>query len=195
VILFENVTKMYDQNVPGMQDVSFHIEKGEFVFLVGPSGSGKSTLIKLVLKQLEPTQGRILVAGGGYPEEHASALSANSPFRSALADRIAGGLPVWAECGGLMYLASALVTKGRLHPMVGALPIVVEQTDRPQGHGYVDACVDARNPFFPIGTRLRGHEFHYSLLTNGSNTVTTTLSLRRGVGIGGSRGDLRDADE
>ncbi len=128
-----------------------------------------------------------LVAGGGYPEEHASALSANSPFRSALADRIAGGLPVWAECGGLMYLASALVTKGRLHPMVGALPIVVEQTDRPQGHGYVDACVDARNPFFPIGTRLRGHEFHYSLLTNGSNTVTTTLSLRRGVGIGGSR--------
>jgi cell division transport system ATP-binding protein len=63
MILFENVTKMYDQNVPGMQDASFHIEKGEFVFLVGPSGSGKSTLIKLVLKQLEPTEGRILVAG------------------------------------------------------------------------------------------------------------------------------------
>jgi len=54
---------MYDQNVPGMADATFHIEKGEFVFLVGPSGSGKSTLIKLVLKQLEPTEGRILVAG------------------------------------------------------------------------------------------------------------------------------------
>jgi len=54
---------MYDQNVPGMLDATFHIEKGEFVFLVGPSGSGKSTLIKLVLKQLEPTEGRILVAG------------------------------------------------------------------------------------------------------------------------------------
>jgi cell division transport system ATP-binding protein len=63
VIVFENVTKMYDQHVPGMADATFHIEKGEFVFLVGPSGSGKSTLIKLVLKQLEPTQGRILVAG------------------------------------------------------------------------------------------------------------------------------------
>ena len=63
MIVFENVTKMYDQNVPGMPDATFHIEKGEFVFLVGPSGSGKSTLIKLVLKQLEPTQGRILVAG------------------------------------------------------------------------------------------------------------------------------------
>jgi len=63
VIVFENVSKIYDQNVPGMADASFHIEKGEFVFLVGPSGSGKSTLIKLVLKQLEPTEGRILVAG------------------------------------------------------------------------------------------------------------------------------------
>ena len=63
MIVFEHVTKMYDQNVPGMVDATFHIEKGEFVFLVGPSGSGKSTLIKLVLKQLEPTEGRILVAG------------------------------------------------------------------------------------------------------------------------------------
>ena len=63
MIVFEHVTKMYDQNVPGMLDATFHIEKGEFVFLVGPSGSGKSTLIKLVLKQLEPTEGRILVAG------------------------------------------------------------------------------------------------------------------------------------
>ncbi|HUK77621.1 MAG TPA: cell division ATP-binding protein FtsE [Thermoleophilia bacterium] len=63
MIVFEHVSKMYDQNVPGMADATFHIEKGEFVFLVGPSGSGKSTLIKLVLKQLEPTEGRILVAG------------------------------------------------------------------------------------------------------------------------------------
>ena len=63
MIVFEHVTKMYDQNVPGMADATFHIEKGEFVFLVGPSGSGKSTLIKLLLKQLEPTEGRILVAG------------------------------------------------------------------------------------------------------------------------------------
>ena len=63
MIIFDNVTKVYDGDVVGMQDVSFHIEKGEFVFLVGPSGSGKSTLIKLVLKQLEPNDGRILVAG------------------------------------------------------------------------------------------------------------------------------------
>jgi len=63
MIVFENVSKIYDGQVVGLQEVSLHIPKGEFVFLVGPSGSGKSTLIRLVLKELDPTQGRILVAG------------------------------------------------------------------------------------------------------------------------------------
>ncbi len=63
MIVFEDVTKLYDQDVVGLQDSTCHIGKGEFVFVVGPSGSGKSTLIRMVLKELEPTQGRILVAG------------------------------------------------------------------------------------------------------------------------------------
>jgi cell division transport system ATP-binding protein len=63
MIVFENVTKIYDPDVVGLQDFSCHITKGEFVFLVGPSGSGKSTLIRLVLKEMEPNKGRILVAG------------------------------------------------------------------------------------------------------------------------------------
>ncbi len=63
MIVFENVTKIYDPDVVGLQEFTCHIGKGEFVFLVGPSGSGKSTLIKLVLKELEPDEGRLLVAG------------------------------------------------------------------------------------------------------------------------------------
>jgi cell division transport system ATP-binding protein len=63
MITFENVSKLYDGGVVGLQDVSMHIGKGEFAFLVGPSGSGKSTVIRLILKELEPTDGRILVAG------------------------------------------------------------------------------------------------------------------------------------
>jgi len=63
MITFENVSKVYDGGVVGLQNVSMHIGKGEFAFLVGPSGSGKSTLIRLILKELEPTDGRILVAG------------------------------------------------------------------------------------------------------------------------------------
>jgi cell division transport system ATP-binding protein len=63
MIVFEGVTKVYEPNVTALNDVSFVIEKGEFVFVVGASGSGKSTMIRLLLKELEPTQGRILVGG------------------------------------------------------------------------------------------------------------------------------------
>jgi cell division transport system ATP-binding protein len=63
MIVFEGVTKVYDPNVVALNDVSFVIEKGEFVFVVGASGSGKSTMIRLLLKELEPSSGRILVGG------------------------------------------------------------------------------------------------------------------------------------
>ena len=63
MIVMEGVTKIYDPNVVALRDASFVIEKGEFVFLVGPSGSGKSTIIRLLLKELEPTNGRIIVGG------------------------------------------------------------------------------------------------------------------------------------
>jgi cell division transport system ATP-binding protein len=63
MIVFDGVTKIYEPNVAALSDVSFVIEKGEFVFVVGASGSGKSTVIRLLLKELEPTSGRIFVAG------------------------------------------------------------------------------------------------------------------------------------
>jgi cobyrinic acid a,c-diamide synthase len=130
-----------------------------------------------------------LYAGGGFPEEHAAALARNEPLRDALASAIGAGLPVWAECGGLMYLAQGLIRHGRVHPMVGALPTVVEHMPRPQGHGYVAATVDRANPFFAVGTRLVGHEFHHSraILAPGAETA---LAVERGAGVGRGRDGL-----
>jgi cobyrinic acid a,c-diamide synthase len=130
-----------------------------------------------------------LYAGGGFPEEHAGELAANAPLRQALRSAIAAGLPAWAECGGLMYLARGLVREGREHPMVGALPIVVEHTPRPQGHGYMAATVDRDNPYFPTGTHLLGHEFHYSRVA-GWFGGDTALAVERGSGLGWGRDGL-----
>ena len=63
MVTFENVTKIYEPDVAALQDVSFDIDKGEFVFIVGASGSGKSTVIRLVLKEIELTRGKIVVGG------------------------------------------------------------------------------------------------------------------------------------
>lgn len=132
-----------------------------------------------------------LYAGGGFPEEYAAELAANRPLREELRRRIEAGLPVWAECGGLMYLARSLHRDGTAHEMVGALPVDVEHTPRPRGHGYVRARVDRENPFLAEGTELRGHEFHYSRLRGAGDGLPTVLDLARGTGLGGGRDGLR----
>src|SRR5437762_9449999 len=63
MIHFYHVTKRFDRYSTALQDVTFHVDKGEFVFLTGPSGAGKSTLLKLILRQMKPTEGQIVVNG------------------------------------------------------------------------------------------------------------------------------------
>ena len=63
MIEFKNVSKVYDNNVKALSNVNIKIDAGDFVFLVGPSGAGKSTFVKMLLKEIEPSEGQIIVDG------------------------------------------------------------------------------------------------------------------------------------
>lgn len=129
-----------------------------------------------------------LYIGGGFPEMFMDELSANVSLRRAIRAAVENDLPVYAECGGLMYLSRRIVWGEKSAEMVGALPCEIEMTLKPQGHGYVTAEVTAENPFFPLGILLRGHEFHNSRLINISgNRLTTAYRLARGNGLGDGR--------
>ena len=132
-----------------------------------------------------------LYIGGGFPETQARALSSNEGFRRSLRAAAEAGLPIYAECGGLMYLGESLVVGDKSYPMVGALPVVFGMEKRPQGHGYTVAEVVDINPFFPVGMRMSGHEFHYSrILSAKREGVHTAYRLLKGTGIGENRDAL-----
>jgi cobyrinic acid a,c-diamide synthase len=129
-----------------------------------------------------------LYIGGGFPETHASRLSANRTLLDSIRAAALAGLPVYAECGGLMLLSSGLHWDGRRYAMAGVLPFDVEVCARPQGHGYATLVVDRPNAFFPVGTTLKGHEFHYSRITGGrALAASTACAVHRGTGCGEGR--------
>jgi cobyrinic acid a,c-diamide synthase len=106
-----------------------------------------------------------LYFGGGYPELRARALSANAAVRRGVSKFIESGGPVYAECGGLMYLAEALEDlDGVTHDMVGVLPASVRMRPRKLSLGYASVTTTAPTALGAAGTTARGHEFHYSTL-------------------------------
>jgi cobyrinic acid a,c-diamide synthase len=127
-----------------------------------------------------------LYIGGGFPETHAAQLADNVSFRRSVAAAARSGLPIWAECGGLMFLSRSIQWKESNYPMAGFLPIGITLGDKPAGHGYEEVVADRPNPFVKTGTLLRGHEFHYSKIVEGSQ-FETAFEVRRGVGLGHGR--------
>ncbi|UQI44222.1 cobyrinate a,c-diamide synthase [Streptomyces sp. HU2014] len=107
-----------------------------------------------------------LVIGGGFPEVYAPELSANEPLRKAVADLAASGAPIAAECAGLLYLARSL--DGR--PMCGVLDAEARMSER-LTLGYREAVAIADTPLAAAGTRVRGHEFHRTVVEPGAGAV------------------------
>jgi len=127
--------------------------------------------------------------GGGFPETHMEALAANESLRRELHDALEAGLPAYAECGGLMYLARGIEWNGRRAAMAGVIPADIVMHSRPVGRGYMHLRETGRGlwPAPPSGEAalIRAHEFHYSSVENLAPGVEFAYEVERGHGIDG----------
>ncbi len=129
-----------------------------------------------------------LFIGGGFPETQMQTLEANISLRDSIRTAIEAGLPVYAECGGLMYLSRSLQWNESKCSMVGALPMDTRMHQRPQGRGYVQLA-RMRNPLWNKvvnkSKHINAHEFHYSSAENLEKTTQFAYRVLRGHGING----------
>ena len=133
-----------------------------------------------------------LFIGGGFPETHMQALEQNAPLRRDVRRAIEGGMPVYAECGGLMYLSRGIAWRGTRCEMVGAIPADTVMHEKPHGRGYVLLRETGAGPWPAAGAggtpaEVRAHEFHYSSLENLGPGLTYAYEVLRGTGIDGRR--------
>jgi cobyrinic acid a,c-diamide synthase len=106
-----------------------------------------------------------LYIGGGFPEMFAGAISGNREFLEGVRRESGRGMPVYAECGGMMFLSRGITDfNGRYYPMAGIIPGETVMLKKRAGLGYVTALALKDNLLAAAGRRIRGHEFHYSVL-------------------------------
>jgi cobyrinic acid a,c-diamide synthase len=131
-----------------------------------------------------------LYIGGGFPETHASRLVENRSLMESVKSAAVRGLPIYAECGGLIYLCRSLKWNNSQFPMAGVFPIDLEMRIRPVGHGYTVFQADGSNPYFEVGAVIKGHEFHYSGVVSEIPESMSCLKVDTGVGLGNHRDGL-----
>lgn len=165
-----------------IRDAAFQFYYPENIDALASAGAELLFLSPLSQETMPQIDG--LYIGGGFPETHAYELAENGRFRRELQALVENGLPVYAECGGLLYLSSSLLLDDNTFPMCGVFPLGFGIQKRPRGHGYTAVAVDGENPYFAIGTELKGHEFHYSYLkTKRGEDLRFAFSMRRGAGL------------
>jgi cobyrinic acid a,c-diamide synthase len=129
-----------------------------------------------------------LYLGGGFPEVLGAELAGNRPLLNAIRSAVQGGLPTYAECGGLMLLARKIVWNKVTYPMAGVIPADVVMCERPVGRGYVHLDETADMPWpRRMTSTIRAHEFHHSKLVNVDPGLRYAYRVRRGYGIDGER--------
>jgi cobyrinic acid a,c-diamide synthase len=125
-----------------------------------------------------------LYIGGGFPETNALKLAGNEKFKTAVKEAVEDGLPVYAECGGAIYMGKSVTYRDKTYPMTGVLPVEFYFDKRPQGHGYTVLEVESENPYFELHSIIHGHEFHYSRGTNlESDKIRFIFRVHKGYGF------------
>lgn len=136
-----------------------------------------------------------LYLGGGYPELYAFELGQNNKLRREIKEFCAVGHPVYAECGGFMYLMNDIITDRGRYAMSGVFPVRAEMGQRFRALGYREATVTADSILGASGTKARGHEFHYSSIQDeivpSEMPAIYSLTGRKGP-LAGPEGFVRD---
>lgn len=144
------------------RDPAFCFYYQENLELLAQSGAELVPFSPLADREL-PANLHGIYLGGGYPELYAAQLSANEDMKHGIAAQAAAGLPIYAECGGLMYLSQEIEDlEGRRHAMAGVLPLKMRMLPRLKALGYREITLTGSGLLGPEGTKARGHEFHYS---------------------------------
>lgn len=133
-----------------------------------------------------------LYLGGGYPELYARELSGNLGMRQAIYDWAESGRPLYAECGGFMYLTEGIVGEDvGVLPMAGVFPVTARMQKTRASLGYREVCLEQDCFFGPTGTVLRGHEFHYSVIDEMPGHIERIYAVNSSVNGNQSREGYR----
>ena len=176
------------------QDKAFGFYYQDDLLAFENAGAELVSFDTLIDKSLPKVDGVFI--GGGFPEMFMPELEANQTMRSQIKQAIEEGMPVYAECGGLMYLARSIRWNDKCFDMVGALPADVHMHNKPIGRGYVELETTANMPWASQGAdavanvTVKGHEFHYSSLENMAPEMRYAYRVKRGHGADGEHDGL-----
>lgn len=179
-----------DLRIGVIQDAAFQFYYAENLEALQNEGARLIPINALTDTSLPELDG--LYIGGGFPETSARELAANNSFRHSLYQAVENGLPVYAECGGLIYLGESIEIDDREYELTGVFPVRFGMSTKPQAHGYSIFAVEKENPYYASGTIVKGHEFRYSTVREwrGSDS-DLVLKMERGRGFAGGRDGLR----
>ncbi len=178
-----------DVRIGILQDAAFQFYYPENLAALRRCGAELVALNALHDEQLPPLDG--LYIGGGFPETSASRLAGNHGFKESVRDAALSGMPIYAECGGLIYLGSSIVLDDVEYPLVGLFPIRFGMAKKPQAHGYSIFSVEGENAFYAPGLQVKGHEFRYSTVLQWEGDPSKlVLQMERGTGFMDGRDGL-----